>query len=285
MSPPRWLTSCVLLIFFLVFASASGAVAQDSIARFHELALQVTNARLDGERDDTAALESALRLLDSVALAALNAPPASNLDAGKLDAAKLDAAKLDLLNCALAGYATPQPLGGESYRVLALDSAGGAFALLANFGLSGPGAVRLYARRPPVPPQTAPGGFALAARIDHATFGDFFDESVELAPIGKGSDAPGDVVFVTVSGRTDDLQTGVFGAWRLHDGRVTSLWTTELLPHSTYAVENGAFRVAFCSDVDDDRPRDCRAMVRERYAWSDGAWKRIERAPVPVPGR
>src|SRR5712691_638837 len=64
----------------------------------------------------------------------------------------------EALNKRLAAMATQQPPVGESYRVLRLGGQPAPYALVINFGLGGPSAVRLYT--------SGSGRYGLAARID-----------------------------------------------------------------------------------------------------------------------
>ena len=96
--------------------------------------------------------------------------------------------------------------------------------MVVNFGLGGPAAVRIYA--------ATAGRFALAAKIDHFSQKDFFDSDIELVPVSEG-----EPVFVTVSGRTDDLSTGIFSAWRFDGHDLVSLWTSDLLQQSNYEAD------------------------------------------------
>jgi hypothetical protein len=143
------------------------------------------------------------------------------------------------------------------------------YALVANLGLSGPSAVRLYSG-------TA-GHLALTARIDPFTQKDFFDDYIDLVPFA-GSDG----LFITVAGRTDDLKTGIFAAWRYDGQKVSMLWTSDILDQSNYDVAADGLRVTYCGESDPNDFRVCTHMQRDRYNWQDGAWKRVETSPVPV---
>jgi len=243
----------------VVVAGQSGSPA--SGRDFSSLVAELTAARDDASAESPAlekVQEQALQALDTVALAELNS--------GKSD--------LAAINARLAMFVTHQPPIGEGYSVVRLGSAveaGGPaiYALLADFGLSGPSAVRVYAG--------APGRFALAARVDRYAQKDFLDDYVELVPI------PGPApVFVTVAGRTDDLQTVVFTAW-FFDGRaVSAVWNSDILQDSTYQASPDGFRVTYCSQTDPGGTGKCDAMQRDRYAWQAGAWKRIESTPLPA---
>ena len=53
-------------------------------------------------------------------------------------------------------------------------------------------------------------------------------------------------VFVIVSGRTDDLSTGRFSAWRFDGHGVVALWSSDLLQQSNYAADGSGFRLTYC---------------------------------------
>lgn len=232
------------------------AQAQSAESEFGRLALRLAQQRLAGAEENEKLQEQALAILDSMALGTLNAPGAPNLEA---------------LNQRLASLVTQQPSVGENYRVVRLGGPPAAYALSANLGLSGPSAVRLYG--------AAAGRYALAARIDRFAQKDFFDEYLELVPVT----APV-TLFITVTGRTDDLQTGAFTAWRFDGDRVRAEWSSDILQQSSYESLPDGFHITYCAQTDEDNPRVCRRMTRDRYVW-DAAWKRVEQTPVPVPKR
>lgn len=258
-----------LTIVLLAFVAAAGIAAgwtmasaqgrQDDRATFQRLAARLVNDRLDGNDSAESVQEEALGILDRLALEELNFP-APNLAA---------------VNERLGKLVVAGPPVGESYRVVALGAGPAVaetsrvYALVANFGLSGPSAVRLYAG--------ATGQLRRVARVDRFRQKDFFDEFMELVPFAGGG-----LIFVTVTGRTDELQTGAFAAWRLEGDTLKLLWSTEVLQQSSYETAADGFRVTFCAETDEDRPRVCRQMVRERYVWSDGEWKRAERQVLPA---
>jgi hypothetical protein len=186
----------------------------------------------------------------------------------QLNAVKPD---LDGLNARLASFVTHQPPVGEGYRVAKLGGDPPSYALLADFGLGGPSAVRLYAG--------APGHLALVARVDRYAQKDFFDDYMELVPI-PGTAA----LFVTVTGRTDDLKTGVFTAWSLEGGKVTPAWSSDILQQSSYNAAADGFYLTYCGETDNDDPRICHGMRTDRYLWQDGKWKLAFPSPPP-PGR
>jgi hypothetical protein len=138
-----------------------------------------------------------------------------------------------------------------------------AYALVVNFGLGGPAAVRIYSN--------GTGRYALAARIDHFVEKDFFDSDIELVPMSTSEPA-----FLIVAGRTDDLATGMFTAWRFDGRRAVSLWSSDLLQQSSYAADGDGFHLTYCSEPDEDHPEQCPRMTRDLYRLQAGEWKRIE---------
>jgi hypothetical protein len=88
------------------------------------------------------------------------------------------------------------------------------------------------------------------------------------------------VLFVTISGRTDDLQTGVFTAWKFDERKVVPVWTSDILEHSSYEVVPDGLQITYCAESDAEGPL-CRRMVRDRYLWQSAAWKRVESNPIP----
>jgi hypothetical protein len=258
-----------LLMLGVVVADGSVVAARaqtpQEAAEFRSLATQMAQSRLRGADEPEVPQQRALGILDRLICAHLSA-----------------GGDVQSLNDRLSRVVPQQPALGESYRVVELQP-GRVYALLANFSLSGPAAVRIYAAR-------TKGGegaarvFEMAARIDRFTVRDFFDESVQLVPLAsaRGADASAaEAVFVTISGRTDDLQTGAFAAWRFAGDRLEPLWTSDLLSRSSYETANGEFRVTYCADPDEERPRVCGRMVRDRFAWR-GGWQRLEQSDVPL---
>ena len=224
----------------------------------------IVAALADAPLDDAQAIEkleqSALKMLDAEVVSEL---PASTQPA------------LDALNARLAKFTSRESGVGESYRVIPLGGQPAVYALLANFGLGSPSAVRLYTE------QGSPAKFVLAARIDRSAQQDFLDDSLELVPIASTG-----VVFVTVAGRTDAEQTGVFTAWLFEGPRtLKQIWTSDLVQQSSYQVDLSGFRLSYCSNPDENKPGQCRGMVRDRYRWQDGEWHKVESTPVPVPKR
>ncbi len=255
-------------VLVLLCVLAPGALAQDEVAEFKKRAAQLAGQRLGGADADRSVQDAALAILDATICRGLTSP---------------GAVSLDTINARLAALVTQDPAVGEDYRVLAL-AAPRLYALVANLSLAGPAALRLYARDEPGAgaKREQLAGCRLVGRIDRFTQPDFFDENLDLVPIPAVSAAEADAVFVTVSGRSDELRTGAFVAWRFHQEKLEVLWASDILQDSSYEAAPGAFRVTFCSEPDELRPRVCRRMVREQYAWENGAWSRTEQADVPV---
>lgn len=264
---PRHALSTAVFVFVLLAVAITPARAQNRDADFRKLAFQLAQQRFHADEEKEATQEQALALLDNIALAALNAPAPFDLAA---------------LHQRLSSLVTQEPPVGENYRVFLVMgehragapalAAGARFALVANFSQSGPSAVRLYS------PASSPSRYRLASRIDRFTQPDLFDEYLELVPVSTSAG-----VFVTVTGRTDELQSGSFMAWRFAAEKVELLWASDLLEHSTYEVAGGEFLVTYCAEAHEDRPRACKKMVRDRFAFSAGSWKRLDQSEVPAP--
>jgi hypothetical protein len=222
-------------------------------AEFKRISEELSSARLSGGDDNQAEMEKALAYLDSVAVSFLNLPAGPNLDEA---------------NRGLAGLASHTPPVGENYRLVRLGGAPSVYAMVINFGLGGPAAVRIYAG--------GPGHYALSAKIDRFAQKDFFDSDIELVPVSSS-----DPVFVTISGRTDDLSTGMFSAWRFDGRGIVVLWNSDLLQQSSYEADATGFHLAYCSQVDDDHPSECLQMSRDLYRYQAGEWKRIETKDLP----
>lgn len=251
-----WVALCGLCCTVWFGASAMRATAQatpqSSVAEFSKLAFELTSARDAGGEAETAQ-ERALAILDRTVL--------ENLNGTSPD--------LDAVNRCLAAFITHQPPVGEGYRVYRLGRGEAVYALLADFGIEGPSAVRVYAG----PPRR----MALAGRVDRYVQKDFFDDYIELVPIpARGA------VFVTVAGRTDALETGVFTAWHFEGGKVQAVWTSDILQQSSYQAGADGFHLTFCSDTDPSDPLQCRGMERDRFVWQGGTWKRVERTQLPA---
>jgi hypothetical protein len=260
---PRRL-ALTILAFFGAFVTISATpfvgrifahAGSDPAAEFGRIAAQLSAARLSGEEEDAAQMERALAYLDSVALSVLNVPAEPNLEGA---------------NRGLAGLVSHTPPVGENYRLVKLGGSPAVYAMVINFGLGGPAAVRIYAG--------APGHYAMAARIDHTVQKDFFDSDLEMVPVSTP-----DAVFVTVAGRTDDLSTGLFSAWQFDGHRLIGLWTSDLLQQSTYTADDAGFHLAYCSSVDEDRPSQCLKMSQDLYRFQAGAWKRVQTSDIPAP--
>jgi hypothetical protein len=259
----RPLTARAIVFMGLVIFGASSFVtlvrAQapgDPSAEFKRISEELSAARLSGGTENQALMEKALAYLDSIAISGLNIPGEPNLDG---------------MNRGLAALVSHTPPVGENYRLVKLGSAPASYALVVNFGLGGPAAVRIYTG--------SAANYSLAAKIDHFVQKDFLDSDLELVPVSDS--AP---VFVTISGRTDDLSTGMFSAWRLDGHRILNLWNSDLLQQSSYAADEKGFGLAYCSEVDEDRPSQCLKMSRDVYRFEAGEWKRTETADMSVPG-
>jgi hypothetical protein len=253
---------CVSVLSLFANASSaplpqSGKGAQDQA---DDAFVTTAKALAKAPVDDAEAIEKletkALTILDSIVLNVISVRGTADLES---------------LNARLAALATRGDAPGESYHVLRLAGQTPVYALAADFGLGAPSAVRLYARE-------NSGKLALAARIDRSAQKDFLDDSLEFVPIPGSA-----VVFVTVAGRTDDLQTGVFTAWQFDAQGLHQLWTSDLVQQSNYQINADGFQVTYCKDPDDDNPHTCHAMIRERYQWRSGEWRRVESVPVQVP--
>jgi len=241
-----WLLLFVPVVFgFPLFAQKSNT---DANLEFKRLATQLSEARFDGAAENEAIQEKAMRYLDSLASVALGSSGAPDLDG---------------FNQRLASLVSHDPPVGENYQLLRLGGNPAAYALVANFGLGGPAAVRVYAG--------TGDRFALAAKIDHFVQPDFFDSDIELIPVSVAEPA-----FVIVAGRTDDLATGVFSAWRFDGRRAAMLWSSDLLQQSSYQTDASGFHLTYCSQPDDDHPARCPKMARDLYRLEAGDWKRIE---------
>ena len=250
----RITTSIVILVFLLLSTYLGAQNGGDSIAEFKMLVAELSMDRLDGSAGSELQLEKALTYLDSIASSVLNGSASPDLDGA---------------NQRFAGLASHTPPVGENYRLLKLGGNPAVYALAVNFGLGGPAAVRIYA--------SAAGRYSLAAKIDHFAQKDFFDSDIELVPV-----SPTELVFVTVAGRTDDLSTGMFSAWRFDGHAVVSLWSSDLLQQSNYESDATGFHLTYCGQIDDDRPSQCLKMTRDVYRFQSGEWKRIETGDLPV---
>jgi hypothetical protein len=259
--PRPWMGQATVVLGFVIFGASPFVTwmhAQsggDPTSEFKRISQELSGARLSGGDENIAQMEKALAYLDSIAVSVLNIPAEPNLDGA---------------NRGLAGLASQTPPVGENYRLVKLGGTPAAYAMVINFGLGGPAAVRIYAG--------GAGHYALAGKIDHFVQKDYFDNDLELVPVSNS-----EPVFVTVSGRTDDLSTGMFSAWQFDGHRVAALWNSDLLQQSSYEADEDGFRLAYCSQVDEDRPSQCLKMSRDLYRFQAGEWKRIETADLPQP--
>jgi len=241
---------CLLLFVPIVFGLPLPGQKNggDASLEFKRLAMQLSDARFDGAAENEALQEKAMSYLDALASVALSNSGAPDLDG---------------INQRISGLVSHDPPVGENYHLLRLGGNPATYALVANFGLGGPAAVRVYTG--------ADGRFALAAKIDHLVQPDFFDSDIELIPVSSSEPA-----FVIVAGRTDDLATGVFSAWRFDGRRLVMLWSSDLLQQSSYEADANGFHLTYCSQPDDDHPARCPKMARDLYRLETGEWKRIE---------
>jgi len=242
----------ILVLLLSMVAGLRAQVNSDATTEFKKLAVQLSTARLDGAEESEASQEMALGILDKSVIAILNGTALPDLDAA---------------NRRLADLVSHVPPVGENYRLVRLGGNPVAYALVVNFGQIGPAAVRIYSN--------ASGRYALAARIDRFVEKDFFDSDIELIPVSTS-----DPVFVIVAGRTDDLATGMFTAWRFDGRRAVSLWTSDLLQQSSYEDDADGFHLTYCSEPDEDHPSVCHKMTRELYGLQAGEWKRLEAKDV-----
>jgi hypothetical protein len=231
---------------------ASSAPEIPRAAEFRKLSSDIAYDRAHWRDATQKSQEAALEILDAAVLNALNG-------SGALD--------LTSLNGSLAALPAAGPLE-ENYRVLQAGDGNPVYALAANFGANGPSAVRIYSR------QNRP--YELLGRIDRFSEPSFFDDYLILLPV---KNFPG--IFVTVTGRTDSLSTGMYGAWRFAAGHLQELWLTELLVHSSYTAQPDGLQVEYCGQPDDADPAICHQTVRDVYAWSASAWKRTSQTVVP----
>jgi hypothetical protein len=229
-----------------------GQVKGDPSVEFKRLAAELSSARLDGAAESEASQQMALGVLDELAVAVLNGSAQPDLEAA---------------NRRLADLVSHVPPVGENYHLMRLGGNPAAYALVVNFGLGGPAAIRVYSN--------ASGRYKYVVGIDHFVEKDFFDSDIELIPVSTAEPA-----FVIVAGRTDDFMTGMFTAWRFDGRRAVPLWSSEPLQQSSYEFGKDGFQLTFCSDPDEDRPGLCRKMTRDLYRLQAGEWKRTETKDV-----
>jgi hypothetical protein len=237
----------VLLILVPLEIGLRAQIKDDSINEFKRLAVQLSAARLDGSVESEVSQEKALGILDELAISSLSG---SSPD-------------LEAANGRMANLVSHVPPIGENYHLVQLGGVPAVYAMVVNFGLGGPAAVRIYSN--------ANGRYGLAAKIDHFGQKDFFDSDIELVPMSTQ-----EPVFVIVAGRTDDLATGMFSAWRFDGRRVAQLWNSDLLQQSSYGEDAEGFHLTYCSKPDEDHPAQCPKMTRDLYRFQAGEWKRIE---------
>jgi hypothetical protein len=240
--------SVFLLALIPLAVGLRAQVKSDSSIEFKRLAAQLSTARLDGAAESEVSQEKALAILDELASSVLGGSASPDLDAA---------------NRRMADLVSHVPPVGENYRLVRLGGSPAAYALVVNFGLGGPAAVRIYSN--------ASGRYALAARIDHFVVKDFFDSDIEMIPVSTA-----EPVFVIVAGRTDDLATGMFTAWRFEGRRAVPLWSSDLLQQSSYEADAEGFHLTYCSEPDEDHPAQCHKMTRDTYRLQGREWKRIE---------
>lgn len=226
-------------------------------ADFGAIVASMANAAPDDNAAIKKSLEKAAGILDSAVLGALP---------------EHDATGLDQINARLTKFISHESGMGESYRLVSLGGQPRTYALVADFGLGAPSAIRIYSQ------QGSAKRYSLAAKIDRFTQDDFLDDSLELVPI---SATP--IVFVTVAGRTDDLRTGIFTAWQFDGKGLKQIWASDLLQQSDYQVAADGFQLTYCHDPDETDPNVCKGMVREKYSFQGGAWVRTESTKIPVP--
>lgn len=246
-----WRGPFALLLLLL----AASAAPQDRAAQFKPLAAELAERRLAGGEEFEAEQARALEVADAIVLGMLNAAAPISDDAPTRS---------------LEALLAQPPRVGESYQLIRMATPNRPWYLLAaNVGLAGPSAVRIYAR----PPGST--GYRLFARIDRFSQADYFDEFLSLALV-----APAEGVFVTVTGRTDELETGGYIAWHFDGERLERLWATDLLERSRYEVAGGEFRLTYCEESDEDDPSRCARTLRERFAWRGGQWLTLERKEI-----
>ena len=246
----------VLLVLFALLPISlclRAQSAEESRGEFQMAAASLSAARLNGGAEVEAQQDKALAYLDAVATSALNSSAAPDLDSA---------------NQRLAALITQPPPVGENYRLVKIGGSPAVYAMVVNFGLGGPAAVRIYSG--------AAGHYALAGKIDLFTQKDFFDSDIELVPV-----SPAELVFVIVGGRTDDLSTGMFTAWRYDGHRVVPLWSSDLLQQSNYEADGIGFHLTYCGQPDEDHPAQCLKMTRDLFRYANGEWKRIETTDLP----
>jgi hypothetical protein len=255
---PIWLGLAFIQFSVSAWLGAQAPPSEKRDAEFRELARRLVAQRLSGGVETEEPQEKALAILDVIVTEHLNQSAAINLAE---------------LNERLARLVVRQPPLGERLEVVLLGAprvGGGTYALVVNFSQSGPSAVRLYA--------PSSSGYRLSARIDRFRQTDFFDEYLELVPVRAS-----DIVFVTVTGRVDELQTGSFAAWRWRGDRLDLVWSVDVLEHSTYEAKPDGFHLKYCSQFEEDNPRRCRKFTRDLFVWDGIEWRRMAREELDPP--
>jgi hypothetical protein len=235
-------------------------VKSDPSGEFRRLAAEISTARRSGTLESESSQEKALSILDESACSFIGSSAGPDLDAGSRR---------------IAALASQPPRMGENYRLVRLGGNPAAYALVANFGIGGPAAIRIYAG--------TSGRCGLAAKVDRFVERDFFDSDVELVPVSTT-----EPVFVTVGGRTDDLSTGAFSAWRFDGHRAVPLWSSDLLEQSNYTADGNGFHLTYCSQPDEDHPEKCLKTTQDLYRWQAGEWKRVstnDLGPAKTPAK
>jgi hypothetical protein len=246
---PRTAAFVISLVIIIPWGAAlHGQTRADPTAEFKSLAAQLSTARLDGASESEGPQEKALGILDEQVSAVLGGSASPDLTAA---------------NQRMESLVSHTPPVGENYRLVRLGGSPAVYAMVVNFGLGGPAAVRIYSG--------ASGRYTLAARIDHFVDKDFFDSDIELMPMSTT-----EPVFVLVAGRTDDLATGMFSAWRFDGRRAVRLWGSDLLQQSSYEADKEGFHLTYCSEPDEDHPARCLKMTSDLYRMQAGDWKLVE---------
>jgi hypothetical protein len=271
---PRWFLVFIALITSMAAApeyAMSSAFRSDFDGKVQASSVPIdadfastVSAMVNADPGDTAGIEKlekkALGILDSLVMTTLSGSSPADLES---------------LNARLANLGSQERGFGESYRVVKLGGKPLVFALVADFGLGAPSAIRLYSQ------QGSPAHSAFAGEIDRLIQKDMLDDSLDLLPVPLPETAS-DVVFVTVAGRTDQLQTGIFTAWRFDGKQLTQLWTTDLISHSTFEMSGGNLILSYCHDPAEQDAKTCRSMVREKYMYSvaEVLWKQVSTEPI-----
>jgi hypothetical protein len=273
----RW--TWVFLTVFVGVAALPYLAKCSVVNHDHGDLQQVASGSIDAEFSSTVAAMADAGPGDAVTLEKLEKKALGILDGIILTALpKTAPPDVDSLNARLASLVSQEHGFGESYRVIKLSGKPVVYALAADFGLSSPSAIRLYVE------QGSPAHFILAGEIDRFTQKDIFDDSLELLSVPL-PDAVAEVVFVTIGGRTDALQTGIFSAWKFDGKELTQLWTSDLISHSTFKMDGGNLLLTYCHDPADQETKTCKNMVREKYEFSvvDKKWRLMSSEPAPDP--